>query len=163
MDSYRIRTLTTWMNEARSLARVAEDHGDVPVGALVLDDNNNVIGRGYNTREADRNPGGHAEMMALAEAGQARGTSRLDGCTLVVNLEPCTMCAGAIVLARISTLVFGAWDPKTGAAGSLRDVVRDPRLNHQVEVIGGVDAEACGAELSTYFQSKRNEGGSVTS
>lgn len=143
------------MARARELAEKAVRGGDVPVGALILDPAGQVIGTGYNRREADHNPAGHAEIMALAQAGQEIGSSHLTGCTIIVTLEPCTMCAGAIVLSRLDTLVFGAWDPKTGAAGSIRDVVRDSRANHQIEVIAGIDEPACSSQLTDFFASKR--------
>ena len=137
------------------LAQQAADGGDVPVGAIVLDESGAIIGQGFNVREAQHDPAGHAEIVALRQAAQHRGTWRLDGLTLVVSLEPCTMCAGAIVLSRITTLVFGAWDEKAGAAGSLRDVVRDSRLNHRVEVIGGVMEKECSRQLFEYFSTRR--------
>jgi tRNA(adenine34) deaminase len=133
----------------------AVSSGDVPVGAVVLDGAGQVVGRGHNTREADADPTAHAEILALRAAGRALGGWRLAGCTLVVTLEPCTMCAGAAVLARVSRLVFGAWDPKAGAAGSLRDVVRDSRLNHQIEVVGGVREHECGELLRRFFAPHR--------
>lgn len=129
--------------------------GDVPIGAVVLDADGAVIGRGRNTREAEADPTGHAEVVALREAARTRGEWRLSGCTLVVTLEPCTMCAGAIVLSRVDRLVFGAFDEKAGAVGSLWDVVRDRRLNHRPEVISGVlEAEASGL-LQEFFASQR--------
>lgn len=128
---------------------------DVPVGAVVLDSGGNVIAKACNRREADSDPTAHAELVALRSAAQALGGWRLTGCTLVVTLEPCTMCAGAATAARIDRLVFGAADPKAGAVGSLWDVVRDRRLNHQVEVIGGVLAEQAGALLREFFARRR--------
>lgn len=145
----------TQIEACLALADQAARAGDVPVGAIVLDPDGRIIGEGFNTREVDHDPAGHAEIQALRAAGRTLGSSHLDGCTLVVTLEPCTMCAGAIVLARISTLVFGAWDEKAGACGSVRDVVRDGRLNHQVEVIGGVKQDECAAQLSQFFASRR--------
>ena len=139
--------------EGVSLAGASVD--DVPVGAIVLDPAGVEIGVGRNEREATGDPTAHAEIVALRRAAAALGEGwRLDGCTLVVTLEPCTMCAGALVLARIGTLVFGAWEPKTGAVGSLWDVVRDPRLNHRPEVYGGVLEAEC-AELVRGFFSRR--------
>jgi tRNA(adenine34) deaminase len=129
--------------------------GDVPVGALVLDPDGQVIGRGRNAREALQDPTAHAEMLALRSAAASRGSWRLTGCTLVVTLEPCAMCAGALVLARVSRLVLGAWDPKAGAAGSMRDVVRDRRLNHRAEVIGGVREAECAELLRSSFAGHR--------
>ncbi|MDX6276688.1 MAG: tRNA(adenine34) deaminase, partial [Nocardioidaceae bacterium] len=122
------------MREALALAASAADSEDVPVGAIVVDADGAIIGRGRNTREAESDPTGHAEIVAIREAAAARGEWRLEGCTLVVTLEPCTMCAGAIVAARLQRLVFGAFDSKAGAVGSLWDVVRDRRLNHRPEV-----------------------------
>jgi len=130
-------------------------HGDVPIGAVVLDPAGQVIGTGHNRREADQDPTAHAEVLALRAAAQQVGAWRLDGCTLAVTLEPCTMCAGAAVLARVGRVVFGAHDPKAGAVGSLWDVVRDPRLNHRPEVVGGVLADACGAVLRDFFAEHR--------
>lgn len=143
------------LRHALDLARRAPATGDVPIGALVLDPAGGVIGEGWNRREATGDPTAHAEVLALRRASAARGEWRLDGHTLVVTLEPCTMCAGALVLARIERLVIGAWDPKAGAVASVFDVVRDPRLNHRVEVIGGIDAEACGAQLREFFEGRR--------
>jgi tRNA(adenine34) deaminase len=129
--------------------------GDVPVGAVVLDPTGQVIGRGHNVREADGDPTGHAEVRALREAARTVGEWRLDGCSLVVTLEPCTMCAGALVLARVARLVYGADDPKAGAVGSLWDVVRDRRLNHRPEVVGGVLADECAEVLRAFFRTHR--------
>jgi tRNA(adenine34) deaminase len=143
------------MREALGEARAALTTSDVPIGAVVLDADGVVVGRGRNRREADADPTAHAEVLALREASASAGEWRLDGCTLVVTLEPCTMCAGAAVLARVSRLVFGAFDPKAGAAGSLWDVVRDRRLNHRPEVIGGVLAEESGALLLDFFGAHR--------
>jgi len=143
------------MGEALAEAAAAPATGDVPVGAVVVGASGDVVGRGRNAREATGDPTAHAEVLALRAAAAALGRWRLDGCTLVVTLEPCTMCAGATVLARVPRLVFGAWDPKAGAAGSVRDVVRDGRLNHRVEVVGGVREEECGALLRSFFSSIR--------
>jgi len=128
---------------------------DVPIGAVVLDPSGRVLGTGFNEREATDDPTARAEVIALRQAGAAFGSWQLVGCTLAVTLEPCTMCAGAIVLARVARLVFGAWDPKAGAVGSLWDVVRDRRLNHRPEVVGGVRAAECGALLEEFFAAKR--------
>ena len=128
---------------------------DVPVGAVVIDTAGAVIATGHNTREAHHDPTGHAEVVALRAAAAARGEWRLSGCTLVVTLEPCTMCAGALVLARVDRLVFGAYDDKLGAAGSLWDVVRDRRLNHRPEVVAGVLAGESTARLDTFFARHR--------
>ena len=131
---------------------------DVPVGAVVVDEDGRVIGRGHNVREAEGDPAGHAEIRALQAAAGSSGQWRLNGCTLVVTLEPCTMCAGALVLARVSRLVFGAEDLKAGAVGSLWDVVRDRRLNHRPEVVGGVLAKECGEALRAFFRTHRRLG-----
>lgn len=128
---------------------------DVPIGAVVLDDSGEVIGRGHNIRERTGDPTGHAEVVALRQAASGRGEWRLSGCTLVVTLEPCTMCAGAAVLSRVDRVVFGAYDDKAGAVGSLWDVVRDRRLNHRPEVIAGVLAEECAAQLDRFFAEQR--------
>ena len=139
------------MGKALFLANRARETGDVPVGAVVVDENGRIIGRGWNCREAHHDPAGHAEIVALREAGRARGTWRLTGCTLIVTLEPCTMCAGAILASRIDRVVFGAWDPKAGAAGSLRDVLRDARMPHPTEVVGGVLAQEAAMQLRSFF------------
>ena len=145
-----------WMRLALVEAAHALPSGDVPVGAVVVDRGGEVIGRGHNVREADGDPTGHAEVRALQEAARAVGEWRLDGATLVVTLEPCTMCAGALVLARVGRLVYGAEDPKAGAAGSLWDVVRDRRLNHRPEVVAGVLADEAADELRSFFRTHRN-------
>ena len=137
-------------------ARAALATDDVPVGAVVLGPDGSVLGRGRNDREATHDPTGHAEVVAMREAATALGSWRLDDCTLVVTLEPCTMCAGAIVLARVARLVFGAYDAKAGAVGSLWDVVRDRRLNHRPEVVAGVLAEECGQVLLDFFDAHRS-------
>ena len=139
------------MGKALFLANRARETGDVPVGAVVVDEDGRIIGRGWNCREANNDPAGHAEIVALREAGRARGTWRLTGCTLIVTLEPCTMCAGAILASRIDRVVFGAWDPKAGAAGSLRDVLRDARMPHPTEVVGGVLAQEAAMQLRSFF------------
>ncbi|WP_421083591.1 tRNA adenosine(34) deaminase TadA [Rothia nasimurium] len=128
---------------------------DVPIGAVVVDADGQVIGRGYNRREADFDPTAHAEVLAIRQAAEHLGTWRLDGCTLVVTLEPCLMCAGAILLARIPTLVMGAWEPKTGAVGSVYDVLRDRKVNHWVEVYPRVREEDCAALLTEFFKKHR--------
>jgi tRNA(adenine34) deaminase len=143
------------MREALAEARAALATSDVPVGAVVLDRDGTVVGRGRNRREADADPTAHAEVVALREAARRRGGWRLDGCTLVVTLEPCTMCAGALVLARVDRLVFGAFDDKAGAVASLWDVVRDRRLNHRPEVLAGVLADESTALLVEFFASRR--------
>lgn len=143
------------MSRALLLAYRAAQAGDVPVGAVVLAPDGTVIGRGWNRREVDHDPTAHAEVIALREAGKAFGTWNLSDCTIVVTLEPCTMCAGAIVAARIGRVVFATWDPKAGACGSVRDVVRDSRLNHQVEVISGVMEDEAAVQLTAFFATKR--------
>jgi tRNA(adenine34) deaminase len=143
------------MGAALEVARAAASLGEVPVGAVVLSPTGSVLASAHNAREADHDPTAHAEVVALRRAGAALGTWQLVGCTLAVTLEPCTMCAGALVLARVSRLVFGAWDPKAGAVGSLWDVVRDRRLNHRPEVIAGVREDECAALLEEFFASRR--------
>jgi len=143
------------MRAALDEARRALDSEDVPIGAVVLDATGKVIGRGHNVRERDGDPTGHAELVAVREAAAAVGEWRLTGCTLVVTLEPCTMCAGAIVLSRLDRLVFGAFDAKAGAVGSLWDVVRDRRLNHRPEVVPGVLRDECSALLDDFFAHQR--------
>lgn len=150
--------IDTWaepMRLALEEARAALATSDVPIGAVVLAPNGEVIGRGHNEREAVGDPTAHAEIVALREAARARGEWRLDGCTLVVTLEPCTMCAGAVVLSRLERLVFGAFDEKAGAVGSLWDVVRDRRLNHRPEVVSGVRADESTALLLEFFEGHR--------
>ncbi|NCB58123.1 MAG: tRNA adenosine(34) deaminase TadA [Gammaproteobacteria bacterium] len=145
-----------WMQYAMQLARRAEEAGEVPVGAvLVL--NNEVIGEGWNLSICRHDPCAHAEIIAIRQAGQNMGNYRLLGATLYVTLEPCVMCAGAMVHSRIERLVYGASDLKTGAAGSVFDVLTDPRHNHVVSVIGGVEAEACSQQLSDFFRRRRAE------
>lgn len=143
------------MELALAEARAALATGDVPIGAVVLSPTGEVIGRGRNVREAHADPTGHAEVVALREAAAAVGEWRLEGCTLVVTLEPCTMCAGATVLSRVARLVFGAWDEKAGAVGSLWDVVRDRRLNHRPEVVTGVKAAESAQMLADFFDRHR--------
>ena len=143
------------MRMALDLAAKASQQGDVPVGAIVLNSNGDVVGRGFNTREIDNDPMNHAEIVAMREAAIANNSWRLDDHTLVVTLEPCTMCAGAAVQARIGRIVFGAFDDKAGAVGSLWDVVRDRRLPHRPEVVSGVLADECGAILSEFFKAQR--------
>jgi tRNA(adenine34) deaminase len=143
-----------WMRAAIAEADRAAALGEVPIGAVVVR-GSEVVGRGHNRREVDRDPLAHAEMLAIAEAARALGGWRLVGCTMYVTLEPCAMCAGALVNSRVERLVFGAADPKAGYCGSLGDLVRDPRLNHRLEVAGGVLAEECGRLLSAFFQGLR--------
>ena len=144
------------MRLALAVAARALPGGDVPIGAVVLDARGAVIGEGFNRRELDADPTAHAEVLALRAAAQGMGQWRLEGATLVVTLEPCTMCAGAIVLSRVDRVVFGAFDPKAGAVGSLWDVVRDPRLNHRPEVVAGVLAEDCARVLRDFFAAHRD-------
>ncbi|MGH3322628.1 MAG: nucleoside deaminase [Streptosporangiaceae bacterium] len=143
------------MRSALRIAETAMLSTDVPVGAVVLDAEGVIVAEGVNTRERDGDPTGHAEIVALRSAAAALGRWRLDGCTLVVTLEPCTMCAGAVVLSRVDRLVFGAFDDKAGAVGSLWDVVRDRRLNHRPEVISGVGAAESTELLRRFFADHR--------
>ena len=143
------------MRAALEEARAASATADVPIGAVVVDATGAVVGRGRNVREADADPTGHAEVVALRAAAVARGEWRLDGYTLVVTLEPCTMCAGAAVLARVDRIVFGAYDAKAGAVGSLWDVVRDRRLNHRPEVVTGVLSAESTTLLDEFFAQQR--------
>jgi tRNA(adenine34) deaminase len=140
------------MSAALTQARAALAEGEVPIGAVVLDARGTVLAAAHNERERGDDPTAHAEVVALRRAGAALGSWRLAGCTLAVTLEPCTMCAGALVLARVSRLVFGAWEPKTGAVGSLWDVVRDRRLNHRPEVYAGILEDECAALLRDFFR-----------
>ncbi len=143
------------MQAALEEARRALATGDVPIGAVVVDGNGDTLATGRNIREAMHDPTGHAEVVALREAAQRRGEWRLSGCTLVVTLEPCTMCAGAAVLSRVDRVVFGAYDAKAGAVGSLWDVVRDRRLNHRPEVVAGVLAQESSDLLDRFFSEQR--------
>lgn len=143
------------MSEALAAARDAGAAGDVPVGAVVLGRDGAVLAAAGNRRERDADPTAHAEVLALRAAARALGRRRLDDCTLVVTLEPCTMCAGALVAARVGTLVFGAFDPRAGAVASLFDVVRDPRLNHRPQVVSGIMAGPCSAVLDGFFADRR--------
>jgi tRNA(adenine34) deaminase len=143
------------MRAALVEASLAAETGDVPIGAVVLGASGAVIGTGHNVRERDGDPTGHAEVVALRAAATSVGEWRLGGCTLVVTLEPCTMCAGAAVLARVDRIVFGAYDEKAGAVGSLWDVVRDRRLNHRPEVVPGVLADESTAVLEEFFRGQR--------
>ena len=142
------------MRVALEQAASAQARGDVPIGAVVLDADGSVLAAAGNEREQAQDPTAHAEILALRSAARAVGSWRLTGCTLVVTLEPCTMCAGALVLARVERLVFGAYDPKAGAVASLFDVVRDSRLNHRVDVRGGILEADCGALLTDFFASR---------
>ena len=150
---------TRWhaaMRMALAEADAATLHDDVPIGAVVLGPDGEVLARAGNERELHGDPTAHAEVVAIRRAAEAVGEWRLEGCTIVVTLEPCTMCAGAIVGARLERLVFGAFDEKAGAVSSLWDVVRDPRLNHRPEVVSGVLADECAAPLEEFFALKRN-------
>ena len=143
------------MRRALALADAAIATGDVPVGALVINPSGEIVGEGNNLREVDSDPTAHAEIVALRQAALARNSWRLDDHTLVVTLEPCAMCAGAIAQSRIKTVVFGAWDEKAGAVGSVWDILRDPRAPHQVEVIAGVLENECARVLQEFFKAKR--------
>jgi tRNA(adenine34) deaminase len=143
-----------WMGEALAEARAAAAHDDVPIGAVVVVDGE-VVARAHNRREVDSDPTAHAEILALRAAARDRGHWRLDDATLYVTLEPCAMCAGALVLARLERVVFGADDPKAGAVGALWDIPRDPRLNHRVEVVRGVTAGECSGLLKDFFAARR--------
>ena len=143
------------MRRALTLAQRAADAGDVPVGALVVDGSGEVVGEGWNLREVDQDPTAHAEVVALRAAAQRLGSWRLEGCTLVVTMEPCPMCAGASMLARVERIVLGAWDPKLGACGSVWDVVRDRRSTYRAEVVGGVLEEECGEVVRRFFTTHR--------
>ena len=143
------------MQAALEVAEQALDTNDVPVGAIILDESGNIVASGFNRREVDSDPTAHAEIVALREAADIAGNWRLDNHTLVVTLEPCAMCAGAIAQARIKVLVFGAWDEKAGAVGSVWDVLRDPRAPYRVEVIAGVLADECGEVLQKFFTELR--------
>ena len=144
-----------WMGQALDIASRGLASGDVPVGAVVISPEGEVLGVGHNLREAKGDPTAHAEMVAIRSAAAALGQWRLENCTLVVTLEPCVMCAGALMLARIDRLVLGAWDPKSGACGSVWDVVRDRRATHRVEVIGGIREQECSQILLDFFAGHR--------
>ncbi len=146
-----------YMREAIKAAQIAEENGDVPIGAVIVYANQ-VIGRGYNQREQLRDPTAHAEIIALTQAAAFLDSWRLHGCTIYVTLEPCAMCAGALVLGRLDRLVYGCEDPKAGACGSLYNIVRDERLNHRLEVTGGVLADECGGLLQDFFRQRRPNG-----
>jgi tRNA(adenine34) deaminase len=143
------------VRRALEVARLATPAGDVPVGAVVVGPDGAELASSGNAREAEHDPTAHAELLAIRAAAHRLGSWRLEGCTLAVTLEPCTMCAGALVLARVSRLLFGAYDAKAGAVGSLWDVVRDRRLNHRPQVIGGVLADECGELLRDFFAQHR--------
>lgn len=143
------------MHQALSIAKSALRTGDVPVGAIVINRDGVIIGKGFNEREATNDPTAHAEIVALRSATSRLQNSRLDGCTLIVTLEPCAMCAGAIAQARISHLIFGAWDEKAGAVGSVWDVIRDPRALYKMDVTAGVLENECAELLTTFFEGHR--------
>jgi tRNA(adenine34) deaminase len=143
------------MAQAIAIARKALATGDVPVGAIVVNSDGAIIGSGANEREANNDPTAHAEVVAIRSAAQSLKSSRLDGCTLVVTLEPCAMCAGAIAQSRISHLIFGAWDEKAGAVGSIWDVIRDPRALYKLDVTTGIRETECAALLKDFFESQR--------
>jgi tRNA(adenine34) deaminase len=143
------------MDQAIEIARQGIATGDVPVGAIVINKNGEIIGQGSNEREANNDPTAHAEIVAIRRAASAIQNSRLDGCTLVVTLEPCAMCAGAIAQSRISNLIFGAWDEKAGAVGSVWDVIRDPRALHKVNVTAGIRESECAKLLTDFFEDQR--------
>lgn len=147
-----------WMRHALALAERAEREDDeIPVGALIVDADGNVVGEGWNRNIAESDPAAHAEIVAMRQAGRALANHRLVGCTLYATLEPCAMCAMAMVHARLARVVYAASDPKTGAAGSVFDLLADPRHNHRVEVVGGVLAEEAGSRLTNYFRRKRGK------
>ncbi|MDO4665564.1 MAG: nucleoside deaminase [Actinomycetaceae bacterium] len=145
----------TWLRFCRSLAAQAADAGEVPVGAAVVSAEGDLVAFAHNSQYSPPDITGHAEILALRRAGAVLGHPTLEGHTLVVSLEPCTMCAGAAVLARVDRIVFGAWDVKAGACGSLRDVPRDSRMNHRPQVIGGIDEDAAAAQLQSFFRARR--------
>ena len=143
------------MQAALSLAKVAADKGDVPVGAIVVNEAGEILGTGQNLREQSNDPTAHAEVIAIRQAAEKIGSWRLDDLTIVVTLEPCAMCAGAIAQSRIKRLIFGAWDEKAGAVGSVMDVIRDPRALTKVEVVSGIMEKECSQVLSNFFNTKR--------
>lgn len=147
-----------WMRAALAEAEVARGLGEVPVGAVIVHEGS-VIATGHNLTATSNDPSAHAEMVAIRRAAEALGHWRLLDCTLYVTLEPCTMCAGAIVLSRLPRLVFGAWDPKAGMCGSLDNLVQDPRLNHRVQLTAGVLADECGDLLRSFFRERRQAAG----
>jgi tRNA(adenine34) deaminase len=146
------------MGIALEEARLASSEGEIPIGAVVLGPTGDVVARAHNTRESSLDPTAHAEVTAVRDAARALGRWRLDDCTLVVTLEPCPMCAGAVVMSRIPRLVFGAWNEEYGAAGSRWDLVRDRRLHHRAEVISGIRADECGAMVTEFLSAQRPEG-----
>lgn len=155
MDDPAARPWRSAMERALTEARACLTTGDVPVGAVVVDDHGTVVATGRNEREATQDPTAHAEVLALRAAAASVGDWHLDRYTLVVTLEPCVMCAGAILAARVPRIVFGAWDPKAGASGSVHDIARDRRLPHRSEVVAGVLEEQCAALLDAFFADRR--------
>jgi tRNA(adenine34) deaminase len=147
-----------WMREALRMAETALEHDEVPVGCLIVHDGR-IVGRAHNQREMLQDPTAHAEMIAITQAAEALGSWRLTGCTLYVTLEPCAMCAGGMILARLDRLVYGASDPKAGAVDSVFRLLEEPRLNHRIPVAAGVLREECGAILTQFFRKKRGQGG----
>jgi tRNA(adenine34) deaminase len=143
------------MRLALDVARIAPSTGDIPVGAIVINSDGVVIGKGFNEREANNDPTAHAEVVAIRNAAMRLQKSRLDGCTLIVTLEPCAMCAGAIAQSRISKVIYGAWDEKAGAVGSVWDVLRDPRSIFKVEVVAGVLEKECASLLTEFFKDRK--------
>ena len=143
------------MDQAIKIAKAATTTGDVPVGAIVVDKDGVIIGQGSNEREANNDPTAHAEIVAIRSATSRIKSSRLDGCTLIVTLEPCAMCAGAIAQSRISNLIFGAWDQKAGAVGSVWDVIRDPRALYKMNVTAGIRESECAKLLTDFFENQR--------
>jgi tRNA(adenine34) deaminase len=152
-----LSTDETWLRLAVEEAKLAQDAGEVPVGAILLHPDGTILAHGQNRVIRDHDPTAHAEIVAMRDAGSALGNYRLEGCTLYVTLEPCAMCAGAMIHARLARLVFGALDPKAGAVGSVLDVLNHPRLNHQIEFTNGLLAEECGDLLRRFFQSRRDK------
>lgn len=144
-----------WMEDALALADEAAAHGDVPVGAVIVDRHGRLVGTGRNLRERDADPLAHAEILAMRQAASDRDDWNLEDCTLIVTLEPCPMCAGACLQTHIGRIVFGAWDAKLGACGSVWDIPRDPHVGHAPEVVGGVHERACAARLADFFRARR--------
>ncbi|MEW9797621.1 tRNA adenosine(34) deaminase TadA [Alteromonas sp. CYL-A6] len=157
MSEQILNTDEFWMHHALSLADKAAELGEVPVGAVVVSQDNQVLGEGWNTPIGDHDPSAHAEMNALRQAAQRLQNYRVVGTTLYVTLEPCPMCAGLLVHSRVSRVVFGAWDAKSGAAGSVMNLLNHPDLNHQVEITGGVLQTACSDMISAFFRRRRQE------
>lgn len=159
-DPMRLRNDAAWMERALEQARLAQQAGEVPVGAVVIKDEE-IVGSGYNRNLLDNDPTAHAEIIALRQAASRLGNHRLTGCVLFCTVEPCAMCAGALIHARVARLVYGAADPKAGAAGSVLEVVNHPRLNHRMEVTSGVLAEQCSELLTAFFAERRKRTGGM--